>query len=72
MINLYNALTIETTQPENSEHMQNIATVNDSTELFLDGEMDADLYLDIVNELGFSVDRQLDRMEGILKQAGAI
>lgn len=72
MIDLHNLLTIETTQPQSQEHMSNIAIVNDATDSFLDGEMEADLYLDIVNELGFSVDRQLDRMEGILKRSGAI
>lgn len=72
MFDLHNLLTIETTQPQNQKHMNNIAIVNDATDSFLDGEMEADLYLDIVNELGFSVDRQLDRMEGILKRSGAI
>ena len=72
MLDLYKLLTIETTQPQSQEHMNNIAYVNDATDDFLDGEIEADLYLDIVNELGFSVDHQLDRMEGILKRSGAI
>lgn len=51
---------------------ENILIVNTASQDWLDGDIDSQLYIDIIDSMGFSPQAQLDRMEKVLRRESRI
>lgn len=57
---------IESDDPESSD-FERILTVNTASQQWLDNEIDSQLYMDVIDSMGFHPSVQLDRIEQVLR-----
>lgn len=51
---------------------ENILIVNTASQDWLDGAIDSQLYIDIIDSMGFSPQAQLDRVQRVLRRESRI